>query len=337
MTHTRQLPALVAVAALLGLPAASQAADPVTLKFVFPAPPSDFEQVMLDWNADVEKASEGTVKVQMFVGTAVANFANVIDRIQNNVVDIGFGIYGPYSRQVPRTFVVELPFESEASTEASTALWRLHAQGVTSVEYKGYKPLALFTFTGTSLHSTRPVRAAEDLKGLKIAASGKIMADDLQLLGGAPITLNPGDFYESLNRGLAHGVLVSWQGSQTFKLQDVAHYHMNVPFGQFPAFVAMNESAYTRLPEAARAAIDKFAGEPFSRRLGVELDRSNQVAIDAYKAMKGQEIVTLSAAEIAKWRKILAPITADWVKETPDGERVLSTYRSEVQKVRSGS
>jgi len=337
VNNTRPIRALAVAAALLGFPAAAQAADPVTLKFVFPAPPSDFEQVMLDWNADIEKATDGAVKVQMFVGTAVANFANVIDRIQNNVVDIGFGIFGPYSRQVPRTFVVELPFESEASTEASTALWRMHAAGVTSVEYKGYKPLALFTFTGTSLHSTRRVAAAEDLKGLKIAASGKIMADDLQLFGGAPITLNPGDFYESLNRGVAHGVLVSWQGSQTFKLQDVARFHMDVPFGQFPAFVAMNESSYARLPEKARAAIDKFAGEPFSRRLGVELDRSNKEAIDAYKAMKGQEIVTLSPAELAKWRKILAPITAGWVKETPDGERVLSVYRDEVKKVRSGS
>ena len=70
----------------------------------------------------------------------------------------------------------------------------------------------------------------------------------------APITINPGEFYEALNRGLAHGVLISWQGSRTFKLQEVAHNHMTVPFGQFPAFVAMNSASYggAVLPPARR-------------------------------------------------------------------------------------
>jgi TRAP-type C4-dicarboxylate transport system substrate-binding protein len=337
MKNACPIAALAAAAALLAAPAAPRAEEPLTLKFVFPAPPSDFEKVMLDWNAEVEKASGGAVKVQMYIGTSVANFANVIDRIENGVVDIGFGIYGPYSRQVPKTFVVELPFESDTSTEGSLGLWRLNEKGVTSDEYKNYHLLALFCFTGTSLHSSRPVRVAGDLKGLKIAASGKLMADDLKLFGAAPVTINPTEFYESLNRGVVQGVLVSWEGSQTFKLPEVAHHHLTVPFGQFPAFVAMNKASYGRLPDKVKAAVDKYAGEPFSRALGAELDDTNKKAIAAYKAMKGQEVGQLSPAEAERWKHALAPVTAQWVKETPDGARVLDAFRAEVKRIRAGS
>jgi TRAP-type C4-dicarboxylate transport system substrate-binding protein len=337
MDEGRRMRNLLAAAALLAWPAVAHAADPVNMSFAFPAPMSTFAQVMLDWKENVEKGTAGAVKIQMFMGTSVANFANILDRIQNGVVDIGFGIYGPYSRQVPRTFVVELPFESETSVEGSNALWRLNAKGVTAVEYKAKNPLALFCYTGTSIHSTKPIRTAADLKGLKIAASGKLMADDLALMGAAAITINPGDFYESLNRGVGQGVLMSWEGSLTFKLQDVAHHHLSVPFGQFPAFVAMNSASYGRLSAEAKAVIDKYSGEPFSDGLGRELDGSNRRAIATYKETKGQDVVELSPAELEKWRKILAPVTTAWAKETPDGERVLSAFRAEVKRIRSGS
>lgn len=335
MRKHRRMRTLAAAAAVLASPGVAHAADPVNLTFAFPAPMSTFAQVMLDWKDNVEKDTAGAVKIQMFMGTSVANFANILDRIQNGVVDIGFGIYGPYSRQVPQTFVVQLPFESDTSVEGSNALWRLNAKGVTAEEYKNYRPLALFCFTGTSIHSTKPIRIAADLKGLKIAASGKLMADDLALMGAAAITINPGDFYESLNRGVGQGVLISWEGSQTFKLMDVARYHLSVPFGQFPAFVAMNSASYGRLPAEAKAVVDKYAGEPFSDGLGKELDATNVKAIAAYKATKGQEVVELSQAERENWRKILAPVTAEWVKETPDGERVLSEFRAEVKRIRA--
>ncbi len=336
MTRTRVLSAL-AGAALLAVPLAGRAAEPVTLKFVFPAPLSPFSKAMFAWKDNVEKDTKGAVKVKMFVGTAVANFGNVLDRIQNGVVDLGFGIYGPYSRQVPKTFVVELPFESDTSVEGSVGLWRLKEAGVTAEEYKAYHPLALFCFTGTSLHSTRPVTSAADIKGLKVAASGKVMADDLSLMGAAPITINPTEFYELLNRNLAQGVLISWDGALTFKLQDVARYHMTVPFGQFPAFVIMNTKAYERLPGIGRATVDKYSGEIFSRQIAEQLDATNVEAIDKLKKMDGQHVNALTSEQLEKWHETLDPITADWVKSTPDGAHVLAAFRAEVKKIRGGS
>ncbi len=338
MKPIRLAPFLAAAALCVALPAAARAAEPTTLKFGFPASlDSDFARAVLAWNADVEKELQGALKLQMFPGTAVATFANVLDRVQNNVIDIGFGIFGPYSRQTPRTAVVELPFVVDNSKACSTALWRLNAQGLTASEYKSFHPLALFCFTTASLQSTRPVHTAADMQGLKIAASDKVMSDDLRLLGSAPITLNPGEFFEALNRGVVQGVLISWPGAKTFKLQDVAKYHLTTPFGLFPAFIAMNHRSYGKLAGTAKATIDKLSGEVLSQRLGVALDKANDATVGEFKALKGHEVSTLSAAEAARWKKILAPTTAEWVKHAPDGAKVLSAFEAEVKKVNSGS
>ena len=40
----------------------------------------------------------------------------------------------------------------------------------------------------------------------------------------------------------------------------------------------------------------------------------------------------LIAAAVALWKQRLAPIADEWVKETPDGARVLAAYRSEIAK-----
>ncbi len=163
MRHARWI-AACAAAMLLALSAASRAAGPVSLKFAFPAPAgTDSYKIAMSWKDDVEKAAGGTLKIQVFPGDTIATTRNVLDRVLNGVADIGFGIFGPYSRQVPQTSVVELPFACKDSAECSVALWRLNAAGITSKEYAAFHPLALFCFTGASLQSTKAVRTLKDM------------------------------------------------------------------------------------------------------------------------------------------------------------------------------
>jgi hypothetical protein len=51
--------------------------------------------------------------------------------------------------------------------------------------------------------------------------------------------------------------------------------------------------------------------------------------------LAGHEIIELPDEEIARWRQRLAPITENWLKETPDGAKILAAYRAELAKVRA--
>ena len=52
--------------------------------------------------------------------------------------------------------------------------------------------------------------------------------------------------------------------------------------------------------------------------------------MDQKRALVKDSTVTLSKAEEARWKKAVAPVAADWAKETPDGQKVLQAFRAEV-------
>jgi TRAP-type C4-dicarboxylate transport system substrate-binding protein len=329
--------AAFALFAAIAIPTA-RADEPVALKFAWPAPlKSDSADLAFAWKDRVVQAAGGALTVQVFPEGTIAKTINVLDRVMNGVADIGFGILGPYSRTFPQAFVVQLPFVCNNSAECSTALWRLYADGTIAGEFKDVHPLALFNFTAASQHTTKPVRRMEDLAGMKIALSSKVLSDDVALLGGTPITQTPSDFYESLSRGLVQGVLISWPGAISFKMQEVTRYHMDTPFGLFPAFIIMNKDSYAKLPAKVKQAFDENSGEKFSRIYGAGLDKSNDASVEEFRKMQGHEVVVLPKAELARWEKTLDPIIAEWVKATPDGDKVLKAFRAELAKIRGGA
>jgi len=167
---------------------AARAEDPVTLKFGFPAPPTSFvlTEATAPWAKDVEAATKGAVKVQFFPGGSVGNFNNILDRTLNQVVDLSFGIFGPYSDQFPRTQVTSLPFEvGTSTTETAVVLWRLYQKGVIAPEYAQIKVLTLFNFPSSALHTKKPVKTMDDMKGLKISVTNRTAGQVAEVLGAA--------------------------------------------------------------------------------------------------------------------------------------------------------
>ena len=331
--------ALCAALSTSGFWSIAYADEPVTLKFGFPAPPTSFvlTEASAPWAKDVEDATGGAVKTTFFPGGSVGNFNNILDRTLNQVVDVSFGIFGPYSDQFPRTQVTSLPFETgNSTTETAVVLWRLYQKGITAPEFAQIKVLTLFNFPSSALHTKKPVKTMEDVKGLKLSVTNRTAGQVAELLGSAPISLTPADVYQAQQRGVIDGMYQAWTAVQTFKLYEVTSHHLNLPVGQQPAFIFMNKASFARLPAASQAAIDKLSGEPMARRYGKAVDANDLSGQNAVKAMAGHTVSELDPAEAARWKQRLQPVIEDWVKATPDGAKVLAAFRDEVAKFRSG-
>jgi len=329
----------VAFAGLVALTGASavHADEPTTLKFGFPAPPTSFvlKESIEPWQKDVEAATKGSVKFNTFPAGSVGNFNNILDRTLNGVVDLSFGIFGPYSDQFPRSQVTALPFETgNNTTETAVVLWRLYDKGVIAPEYGQVKVLTLFNFPSSALHTKKPIKTLEDVKGLKLSVTNRTAGQTAELLGSAPISLTPADVYQAEQRGVIDGMFQAWTAVQTFKLYEVTSYHLNLPVGQQPAFIFMNKASFAKLPAAEQQAIDKLSGEPFARRFGKAVDANDRGSENAVKAMAGHTVSELTAAEAARWKQRLSPVVEGWAKQTPDGEKVLAAFRAELAKFR---
>ena len=327
---------LAAMAAAFGfaLAAGADAADPIQLKLAYPSAPSPpLTAGFQPWAKDVEKATDGAVEVKIFVGPTLGNLSNIYDRTISGVADMAYGTI-VVGGMFPKTTVSNLPFSADDAHEASLALWRIQAKGATSSDFNLVKPLALFTFGSSILHTTKPIRTIEDYKGVKLGAPTKNYAETLVLFGAAPVTITPTEYYQSVSRGLVDGIPVSWSGLMAFKLFEVTKNHLDTPMGLAPAYFVMNKQSFARLPEKARRAIDELSGEKLSGRIGkagkdTDLENRTKVA-----QMPGHTINALTSQETARWKKILAPVTDGWVKATPDGSRVLAAFREEVLKAR---
>jgi TRAP-type transport system periplasmic protein len=313
---------------------ASNAAAQTTLKFAMPGSPHDlhYEQVLIPWAKKVEQDSKGTIKIQFFVGPRLANFGNMLDRILDGVVDIGFGLLGPTGQPFPRTDVAQLAFISGDPAEVAPALWTLYANGTIAEEYKRWKVLALFAFPGNQIHGTVPLTGMADLKGRKFALSAKILAQSLTALGGIPVSMGPTDQYQAIGNGVLTGNVMPWTGIDDFKIYEVAKHHLEANLGVATAYIFMGKASYDKLPPEGKKAIDENSGLSFSRALGNNTSAHGVASAKRIGGLPGQVIKQLSAEQQEKWEKILQPVTDNWAKATPDGAKILAAYKEQIKK-----
>jgi len=334
----RILPIFAAATAIAGA-AVAYADEPILLKYGDPGPPSAtiYTDLVKPWSEKVNKEAGGSLNVKVFVGYTLVDMQNTLDRVENGVADLAFCILGPVSSQFPKSLVATLPFEAENAHEAGLALQRLYEKGIIADEWKRVKPVGFGVFANVTYHTVPPVKTLEDLKGLKISVQGRIAGQTLEALGGTPITLPINEVYAALQRGTIQGSAIGWPATVAFKLTDIAHNHVQASLGGEDAIMIMNNATYARLSGTAKKAIDDNIGTVYTNWFNKVIDDTESDNIAVTEKMGNQTIYKLPPAELAKWKKRIEPVIANWVKSTPDGERVLAAFRKEIVAIRSGS
>jgi TRAP-type C4-dicarboxylate transport system substrate-binding protein len=330
---------LMIAAALAVAPLAVQAQEVVQLKFGSAVPAVSWPTTMgiLPWTEQVEKDSGGAVKFTLFAGGQVVSSKNGYDRLQNGIVDALYGTISDTPGQFPRTDVSSMPFEVNKSVDASTALWRLYERHFIDMEFTKVHPLAIFVFNASRFHANRPITKMEDLKGLKVAVFSRMLSEIANNLGATPVTVATTEIYETMQRNLAQLCIMGWTGTQTFKIDEVTKYHLDAPLGSSPGYMLMNKDTYAKLPAKVKAAVDKNAGRPFSIKMGNNSDTVEAQVRERTKGKPGHTVAELTPAELARWKKMVAPLVDEWVKATPDGAKVLAAYRAELASLRTSA
>ena len=316
----------------------ARADEPITLRFAMTSPQAGWSwQKWFDpiWIPKVEKDSGGTLKIQTYFGSTLANMVNAYDRTVNGVADMSYSVTGTMRGKFPRTNVVELPSDANGK-EASGAMWKLYENGLTAAEFADTVPLYLYVYSQTVFHFQKPVTKLEDIKGMKIGATSKVSADSIERLGAAPVTTNPAEMYEVLQRRTITGMAMGWNGVLSFKLPEVTNYHLNVQLGSGAGFMILNKETYARLPAQAKAAIDANSGYGPSKAFGMVIDANAGEQFNTVKKMPGQTQAYLSAEEKLRWEARYGALIDEWVKETPNGAAVLAAYRKGIADIRAG-
>jgi TRAP-type transport system periplasmic protein len=329
-----------ALAATLALGLAGSAGAQET-KLIFatisPAGNAMNARVLIPWAKRVEEAGKGAVVMDIREGTVLANYGNILDRVMNDVVQVGFSLQDAIGGVYPRSEVGGLPGLFEKSSIGSTAFWRLYKTGVMDAEYGDVVPLAMSPLGQVIPHMAKPMASPDRLDGLKLMVGGKVQGEIVTRLGGTPLAILWSDIYEALNRQTIDGAITGWSSVRGLKLHEVTSYHVHYPLGTSVGMIFIGKKKYNGLPSQARMALDATAGEGESRKIGEYYDVEADSVRSTVAADPKQRIVTLNAAQSAAWKQKIDPFLNEWAATRPDGAKVLSTFRDKIAEVQASN
>jgi len=164
------------------------------------------------------------------------------------------------------------------------------------------------------LHTKKPVRTLEDLKGMKIRSTG-FSAKVVSALGAVPVAMPQGETYEALSKGTADGtigpieVLKGWKQGEVIKsTTDCYDVGYTTAF-----FVVMNLKKWNALSPEVRKVFEDVSREwvDVHGRAWDEADREGR----AFTKSLGNQIIPLSAQESTRWKKAVRPTIEEYIRE----------------------
>lgn len=313
------LAAAAATALLLGGAGLSVAQETVTLRIQHFLPPQATlpANFITAWAEKVTAESGGRIQFEIYPAMQLGGAApNLYDQMVDGLVDIIWTLPGYTPGRFPMTEVFELPFITSIGETTSGALWNFYLAHLGD-EYVDAHMIAIFTHGPGLIHSDQPIAALEDIAGLAIRGPTRTITWLLDELGAEPVGMPVPQVPENLARGVIDGAVVPWEVTPSIRLSELVENHTQFT-GDESLYVAtmifaMNREVYDALPDDLKAIIDANSGLETSQWAGRVLDEGDppgeQIAID-----RGNNIITLDAAETARWKEVAQPVYDRWIE-----------------------
>jgi len=292
---------------------ASYGADKViTLRYANLFPPTGKVSGMsADWCKEVEKRTNGRVKVQYFPAGTLSRPAETYDDVMKGIADIGLSFCAYSAGRFPLTEVIDLPLGYK-SGYVSTKLANAYYEKFKPKEFDGTKVMYLHASPPHRLFSKRPVAKLEDMKGLKTRSTGT-SAEMVKALGGIPVAMPMSDAYDALQKGVADGIMGPFEPLAGWRLVEVLNDGtlfdsalVNV------TYVVMNKDKWNSIPPEDQKIIEEINKEWIEKqgKLWDQLEaEARKVFVD-----KGKKVVELSKEENERWTKLVQPILAQYAQ-----------------------
>jgi len=296
----------------------AMAADPViTLSYsnFFPATHKN-SIIAEEWSRELEKKTNGRVKISYYSGGTLTPAAQTFDSVVKGIADIGNTVLGYTMGKFPLSEVLDYPVGYPSGIVA-TKLGNAFYSKFKPKEFDGVKILYFHAQGPGILHTKKPVRTLEDLKGMKIRTFGS-NAKFASLLGAAPVGTTMPETYDALRTGVAEGAMAPIESLQGWKWGEVIKSTTeNYGTGYTATFIVfMNKAKWNSLPPDVQKTIDAMSVEYIEKqgKLWDTIDAEGR----AFTLKRGNQIIRLTPEENARWIAKAQPMFDDYVAKTKE-------------------
>jgi TRAP-type C4-dicarboxylate transport system substrate-binding protein len=299
----------------VSFPDYSAAQKVITMNYsnFFPAP-HKHSIIAEQWCKEIEKRTNGRVKIAYFPGGTLTPAAQIYDGVVKGISDIGFSCFAYTRGKFPLTEVIDLPIGLKDGTTA-TRLINEYYKKFKPKEIDEVKVMYLHAHGPGMLHTKKPVNKLEDLKGMKIRATG-LASKIVTALGGSPVGTTMPETYEALRTGVAEGAMAPFEALQGFKWGEVIN-SSTVAYGSGYStgmFIVMNKNKWNSLPPDIQKVFTEV-NEEWIEKQARAWDEIEKEGID-FTQKRGNKIIRLTKEEDARWAAAVKPIVDEYVKTT---------------------
>jgi len=286
------------------------------------------------WFKKVDSNSNGQLKIIFFPPGALAKDNETFGGAEHGIIDIGTSMCGRNPGKFPLHSVAELPLLFPNAKVASQAIMKSYLQlPELQKEFKDVKILWQWTSSTAHILTTKKqIKVMEDLKGLKIIGYTPMMLETIKALGANPIQVSPTDAYLALERGMADGIVMSFAGALSLKLNEPCKFAAKSDLLTISFYSVMSPVTYQGLSADEKKIIDDTTGLQMASNCGAALDSGDEK--DGQWLMeKGMTIYSVPNTEKERWLKSVQPIYEKELKSLEDkgyktARKVLETLRS---------
>jgi len=262
-------------------------------------PPSKIDIYVAE---QLEKRTNGAIKVKMFHGGTLGNHNEMIDLVGEGAVDIGnFAAAYNFSR-IPMAIFYSLPFVyPDIPSVVKLGPLGLQQSKKMQEDYakNGLLPFGHRGLGVTHLISKKPIRTMADLKGLKIRAFGAIFPKLMSELGAIPVNLQAHEVYEGLQRGTVDAAVTTFAVAFAYKLFEVAPNLIDINLGTDSLFRSyINLDLYNSWPQHLKDLFHQIVKE--AEAMGVKIMVGFEQYAVATMQKAGAKIVHFEEAEKLK-------------------------------------
>lgn len=288
-----------------------QSQTKITLTYANFPPAKTFPCVQMErWAKEVEKRTNGKVKVQTFPGGTLLPAKNIFDGVTAGTADIGNFAMSYQPGRFPVSEAIDLPLGFTSARAASLALYDLIEKY--PQEFEKVKVLTVFTCPPADFMTTKPVKSLKDLKGMELRVSGT-GAEAVKRLGAIPIAMPQSETPEALQKGVVKGVVSSMEILKDFNFAAYTPYATETNLFVVTFAVVMNKEKWNSLPADVKKVFDDMRREQ-ADWTGKYVDDHVTEAVKWSKEKYKLQVIKLPASEMAEIPKLTKPMIDDYIK-----------------------
>jgi TRAP-type transport system periplasmic protein len=263
---------------------------------------------------DIDKGTQGRYKCQQFPSSALGGEREMIEAVQLGTLDLVNTSTGPLGNFVPEVKIVDIPFLFRDYDHARKVMDGPIGQDLLkAMQAKGLIGLA-WTENGFRhmTNSKRPIRVADDAKGLKMRTmENKVHMDGYKTFGIQPTPMAFPELFGALQQGVVDGqenpipVILASKFSQVQKhLSLTGHVYS-------PAALILSPVVWNKLSAADKTVFTEAAKKAAAaQRKKVNDDENNGIA---QLEKEGMQVVR--QVDGASFRKAVTPAYEQYAKE----------------------